>query len=132
MKPYHVYLLIAFALVSPYLLTVARADQAFLGQVVDRQATRTCAFNAMHAKTVALSSTSAASAALAQGNLRIVCTQDAHFYQGAAGVTGPTAGTGDTFIAAKSPEYVYSPNATSKIAFLRDSADGTCFVTECQ
>lgn len=121
----------ALASFIAYATHQAFADQPFLNHAATARATRACAFTAQHAKVVALSSTTAASSTLAEGNVRVLCTQDAHFYQGAVGVTGPTAGTGDTFLAAKSPEYLYNPG-TNKIAFLRDSADGTCFVSECQ
>jgi hypothetical protein len=125
------YLLLFIAAAFITTAGLAIADTVFLPPAETQEMQRTCNFSGVTAKTVSVTSSSAATATLARGNLRLVCTQDAHFYHGAAGVTAPTAGTASTFIAAKSPEYVYAPSGT-KLAFIRDSADGTCYVTECK
>ncbi len=109
----------------------AMADQSFLTPEITAQATRACSFAGEHAQPVTVTSaTNNTSLATGKGMVRIACTATAHYYQGVLGVTGPTAGTGDSLVGPLSPEYVYSTGG--KIAFIRDSADGTCFVTNCK
>lgn len=106
------------------------ADTVYLNQAQDRAATRACSHDGIHAQKVTTSSTSAFTTnATGVGKVRLVCSADAHFFQGAVGVTGPTASTGDSYLAAGTPEYLYSPG--SRFAFIQDSAGGTCFVTDC-
>lgn len=108
------------------------ADQGFLNQAEVWRAMAACSFEGKKAKTVSVTAATAATAtAVGKGMVRLYCTQEAHFYQGAAGVTAPTAGTSDSPIGPKAPEYVRSPGNTY-FAFIRDSADGTCYVTECK
>lgn len=47
-----------------------------------------------------------------------------------SGVTGATATTGDVLLVGYGPEYFYSPGGV--FAFVRDSADGTCYVSDCK
>ncbi len=109
----------------------ATADTVYLkSPAQNAETTRPCAFDGVHAQTVAVTSTSArTSNAVGVGAARVFCTQSAHLYQGVLGVTGPTAGTGDTFLPLLTPEYVFSTGG--RFAFVRDSADGTCYVTDC-
>ena len=121
--------LIAVAILS-VVVSRANADTVYLNEAQTMAATRACAFDGIHAQVVTTSGTSAATTnATGKGTVRVLCTQAAHMYQGAAGVTGPTAGTGDTFIGAQSPEYFYSPG--SKFAFVQDATAGTCYVSDC-
>lgn len=110
----------------------AFADQDYLPQGASANASRSCSFEARRAKVVTVTDSSAAtSAALPSGVVRIMCTVDAHMYQALTGVTGPTAGTGDTMLSQYTPEYVL--NYGSYFAFLRGaSTNGYCFLTECK
>jgi len=134
--------LFALALAS-FLLTpssVVHADQPSLLASQASNAMRACSFKSVSTKTVAVSSTSARLLNVTGlGAVRIICTKDAHMAQGPGGpsgatgqtgTTGPTATTGDLFVPALTPEYFWSDR--DKFAFIRDSADGTCYVSECK
>ncbi len=113
------------------LLQSAFADQPYLPAGASANATRACSFEGVTAQLVSLAATTAATTnAAGAGVVRVVCTQAAHFYQGAYGVTGPTAGTGASLLPASSPEYILSGGG--KFAFIRDSADGFCYVSDCK
>ncbi len=111
------------------------SERAFAEPVIDSTQfsaalTRPCDITTKHPVTVSVSSSSAlTSRAIAKGQVRILCTQDAHVYAGAEGVTGPTAGTGDTPIGLWSAEYFKSEGGY--FAFIRNSTDGVCYLTEC-
>lgn len=139
MKHFYTYalaLIAATILATGVLIVIARApeaqaDQEYMPQGASANLSRPCSFDSQAAQVVALSASSAATAsATGKGAVRIVCNQAAHFYQGALGVTGPTAGTGSTMLPQLTPEYVYSTGG--KFAFIRDSADGFCYVTDCK
>ncbi len=109
----------------------ALADQESLPQGASANYSRACNFAGQTAQVVAVSSSTAnTSNATGVGVVRVVCTQNAHMVQGAAGVSNPTATTSATFIPLLTPEYFLSTGG--KFAFIRNSADGNCYVTDCK
>ncbi len=93
--------------------------------------TAPCSMAGAAAQLVAITSTTAkTSTATGTGVVRVVCSSAVHYVQGVAGVTGVTATTGDTLLPAATVERINASNST--FAFIRDSADGTCFLTECK
>ncbi len=82
-------------------------------------------------KTVQTAAFTASSAAVSNGFgtgvsvIRIIATQDCHFVLGAA----PTATTSDSFLPSGAIEY-FTVAQGEKIAFIRNTADGTAYVTE--
>ncbi len=91
----------------------------------------TCTFAGGQGQTVAVTNvTASTSTATGNGNVRVVCSTDSHFVQGLAGVTGVTATTGDSLIPANTVEYIGANRST--FAFIRDAANGTCYLTECK
>ncbi len=56
----------------------------------------------------------------------VLCSTDCHVTSGAS----PTATASDTFIPAKVLVWVWLAGGVDKLAFIRDAADGTAYVTE--
>ncbi len=109
----------------------ALANQTSLTAGSAANASASCSFAGAAAQTVAVTATTASTAtATGVGSVRIICSQDSHFLQGVAGVTGVTALTGSSLLPANTVEYVQGNNST--FAFLRDAVSGTCYVTECK
>lgn len=109
----------------------ALADQDSFGASGAANATRACSFDSIVAQVVAVTASSAPTTnPTGKGQVRIVCTQNAHVFQGAFGVTTPVALATSTYLPAGVPEYVWSTGG--KFAFIRDSADGSCYVTDCK
>lgn len=122
--------LFLFAVVAGTFVTKAFADQDYLPAGSSANATRACSFAAQVAQVVNLTAVSAATTnAAGIGVVRIVCTQNAHFVQSAVGVA-PTALTTSSFLPMLTPEYIFSTGG--KFAFIRNSADGSCYVTDCK
>jgi hypothetical protein len=122
--------LFVVAIVCGAYVTKALADQDYLPTGASANASRACSFEGKTAQTVSVTSASAAtSSATGVGVVRIVCTQNAHMVQGASGAS-PTATTSATFLPQLSPEYFLSGGG--KFAFIRSSADGVCYVTDCK
>ncbi len=110
----------------------AYADQAYLSPAETAQVTRACSFAGVTPKTVTVTGTSAAtSTTIARGNVRVYCSTLSYMYQAAVNVTTATATTSHHPIGAGTPEYFYNPGG-NKLAFIRDTTSGTCFVSECQ
>lgn len=109
----------------------AQADQDYVPQGVSANLSRPCSFDGITTQVVTMTSTTAkTSSVVAAGSVRVLCTQDAHMKMAAAGVVGATATTGDVFVVGYGPEYFRS--AGGVFAFVRDSADGACYVSECK
>ncbi len=106
---------------------LARADQEYLPQGASMNAARPCNLDDITTQTVAVSSNSAATTnATGSGVVRVVCTQAAHVVV----ATGPTGTTGSALIPQNSPEYFLTRG--KKFAFIRSTADGICYVSECK
>lgn len=112
-------------------ITVAYAKQTQLSPGQAASISAPCTYAGATTQAVAVTATTAkTSTATGVGKARLVCTASAHFVQGLAGVTGVTATTGDSYLPLNVIQEV-SGNA-STFAFVRATADGTCFVTECK
>lgn len=108
----------------------AFADQKYIPQGASANFTRPCNLAGISAQPVVVTATTAKTAtATGVGVVRIACTSASHMLQGLTGVTGVTALTGSTLIPANVPEKFLADHST--FAFLRDTADGVCTVTEC-
>lgn len=122
--------LLGLCVIAVLSYSLASADTVYLNQAQDRAASRACSYDGIRAQKVTTSASSAFTTnATGAGKVRLVCTAAAHFFQGAVGVTGPTAGTGDTYIPANAVEYAYSMG--TRFAFIQDTGAGVCFVTDC-
>lgn len=91
--------------------------------------TRPCSYRGKTSTNLTITATSAAtSSALETGAVvRMVCSSAVHFRTAA---TGPTAVTGDTLLPANTIEWFVSEG--DYVAAIRDSADGTCYLTVCR
>lgn len=75
--------------------------------------------------------TAATSSVMGKGKVRVLCSSRSFMVVGAVGVTGVTAGTATgNAIAAGVPEEFWSRG--SMFAFIRDTADGRCDVSQCK
>lgn len=134
-SPAHMFSAFAFLFVVAAALAIfhvpARADQTYLPQGTAANYSAACSFAGATTLPVAVTGTSAKTAsATGVGNARVVCTQDAYMEQGLPGVTGVTATTGSVPLFAGIAEYVNANRST--FAFVRQTANGTCYVTPCQ
>lgn len=131
-------LLIAFSVavtLGAILAAVRSADatnQAVYGGAGAQNFTRACGFDGKKAQPVGVTGGTVSTTATPVGDamVRIVCTSNMHFFEGLSGVTGPTAGTGDTYLPSNVPITVIA-HVNTYFAFIQDSGGGTCYVTEC-
>ncbi len=108
---------------------MALADQEYLPPGSSANASRPCNLDSVTAQKVTVSGTTAAtSTTMGAGTVRVVCTTNSHFAMGASGVT---ATANDAYIGAGVPEYFLAPSS-KKMAFIQDSAGGSCFVSSCK
>lgn len=125
-QPFIVGLFTAVMLLASYM---ALADQGYLAPGASANASRPCILDGVTAQKVTVSGTTAATSTVTgNGTIRVVCTTNAHFAVGASGVT---ATANDAYIGAGVPEY-FVTNSSQKMAFIQDSAGGSCFVSSCK
>lgn len=105
------------------------APALIYGDTTAKNMARPCSYRGQTATTVSVTSTSAAtSTALTTGAVvRVVCTQAVHFRTAS---TSPTALATDTLLPANTIEWFVSEG--DYFAAIRDSADGTCYLTVCR
>jgi hypothetical protein len=108
---------------------VASAGPTIYGPQYVQNMTRPCGYQGKTSTNLTITSASAAtSSALTPGVVRMVCTTAVHFRMAS---TSPTAVTTDSFLPANTVEWFVSEGAGSYVAAIRNSADGTCYLTVC-
>jgi hypothetical protein len=122
---------LAFAV--PFFAAIAIAIAAYAGSLtfgegMNLNMTRPCSYRGKTATNLSVTATSAATAVLATNSVvRVICTQAVHFRTAS---TSPTAVATDTLLPANTIEWFVSEG--DYFAAIRDSADGTCYLTVCR
>jgi hypothetical protein len=99
-------------------------------QVAAANFTRPCSYTGETGTTLTITSTAATTSAMASGVVRMVCSTAVHFR--VSGTSGPTAGTGHPFLPANTVEWFLSTGSGVYVSAVRNSADGTCYLSECE
>jgi hypothetical protein len=108
---------------------VAVAAPTMFSPATAANMTRPCGYQGKTSTNLSITSASAAtSSALTPGVVRMVCTTAVHFRMAS---TSPTAVTTDSYLPANTVEWFVSEGAGSYVAAIRNSADGTCYLTVC-
>jgi hypothetical protein len=122
-----------FAFAVPFLVAIAIAIAAYAsplsyGDGMTSNMTRPCSYRGKTATTLSVTAASAATSVITPNSVvRVICTSAVHFRTAA---TSPTAVATDTLLPANTIEWFVSEG--DYFAAIRDSADGTCYLTVCR
>lgn len=118
-----------FVAVALFALGVAQAQTVMLPAATATNLARSCSFQGKVAVKVTTGAASAATgAALPNGNIRVICSADAHYVQ--SNTVAPTATANDSLIKGGVPETFFSEG--DYYAFIQDTAAGVCYLTPCR